>query len=190
VKERVADGLPATIIPNGVDTAHLARTRPETSARQALGFRPSDFVLGYIGRFSDEKRPHLLIDAVARLPEHFKALFVGWGPLRGRLLEHANTHIPGRYAFVKATNDVGDYYAALNALCLPSVEEGFGLVILEAMLCERPVIATPVGCVPELIQDRVNGLVVSGSVESICEAAELLQRHPAWARGLAAQGRA
>src|SRR5207237_1415676 len=75
VKERVVDGLPATIIPNGVDTAHLARTRTESSTREALGFGPNDFVLGYVGRFSHEKRPHLLVDAVARLPHSFTALF-------------------------------------------------------------------------------------------------------------------
>jgi glycosyltransferase involved in cell wall biosynthesis len=190
VKDAVADGLPTTIIPNGVDLAQLARTRPAAAVRAGLGFRADDFVLGYIGRFSDEKRPHLLVDAVARLPVPFKALFVGWGPLGTRLLEYANACIPGRYAFVKATNDVGDYYAALDALCLPSAEEGFGLVVLEAMLCERPVIATQVGCVPELIVDRVNGLVVAGTPESIRDAATLLHDHPAWARGLAAQGRA
>lgn len=189
VKDRVADGLPTTVIPNGVDLAHLARTRPSAAVREELGFQSDDFVLGYVGRFSDEKRPHLLVDAVARLPAPFKALFVGWGPLGSRLLEYANACIPGRYAFVKATNDIGDYYAALDALCLPSSEEGFGLVILEAMLCERPILATPVGCVPDTIVDRVNGLVVAGTPESIRDAALLLRGNPAWARGLAAQGR-
>jgi glycosyltransferase involved in cell wall biosynthesis len=189
-KDRVADGLPTTIIPNGVDLARLARTRPAAAVREELGFHADDFVLGYVGRFSEEKRAHLLIDAVARLPASFKALFVGWGYLGSRLLEHANARIPGRYAFVKATNDVGDYYAALDALCLPSSQEGFGLVILEAMLCERPIIATQVGCVPDMIVDRVNGLVVDGAPESIRDAALLLHDNPAWARGLAAQGRA
>jgi len=188
-KDYVADGVPTTVIPNGVDLAQLARTRPAAAVRAQLGFEADDFVLGYVGRFSDEKRPHLLVDAVARLPAPFKALFVGWGPLGSRLLEYANACIPGRYAFVKATGDVGDYYAALDALCLPSAEEGFGLVILEAMLCERPIIATEVGCVPDLIVDRVNGLVVAGTPESIQNAALLLRGNPAWARGLAAQGR-
>jgi glycosyltransferase involved in cell wall biosynthesis len=190
VKDRVTDGFPTTIIPNGIDLGRLARTRPAAVVREELGFQADDFVLGYVGRFSGEKRAHLLIDAVARLPASFKALFVGWGYLGSHLLEYANACIPGRYAFVKATNDVGDYYAALDALCLPSTQEGFGLVVLEAMLCERPIIATEVGCVPELIVDRVNGLVVDGTPESIRDAALLLRGNPAWARGLAAQGRA
>jgi UDP-glucose:(heptosyl)LPS alpha-1,3-glucosyltransferase len=115
---------------------------------------------------------------------------VGWGPLRTQLLDLANERVPGRYAFTAAANDCGDYYAALDALCLPSAEEGYALVILEAMMCGRPVIATPVGCVPEVIEDRVNGLVVSGSPDSFAAAAALLRRHPAWADGLAAEGRA
>jgi glycosyltransferase involved in cell wall biosynthesis len=190
VEERITTGLPTTVIPNGVDTAHLARTRPASLVRESLGFRSDDFVIGYVGRFSDEKRPHLVAQAVSKLPANFKALFVGWGPLQSRLLDYANRLIPGRYAFVRGVNDVGDYYGAMDAMCLPSEEEGFGLVVLEAMFCDRPVIATPVGCVPELVRDRVNGLVVDGSAESIAAVAMLLHRHPAWARGLAAEGRA
>src|SRR5205823_1311200 len=78
VRERTCDGLPTTVIPNGVDAAQLAPTRPRAAVRAALGFQPDDFVLGYVGRFSAEKRPQVLIEAVARLPPSFKALLVGW----------------------------------------------------------------------------------------------------------------
>jgi hypothetical protein len=54
VEERIATGLPTTVIPNGVDTALLARTRPAATVRAALGFHASDFIIGYVGRFSDE----------------------------------------------------------------------------------------------------------------------------------------
>jgi glycosyltransferase involved in cell wall biosynthesis len=190
VEEAVGALRPTTCIPNGVDAARLGPTRPRRAVRESLGFCPEDFVLGYVGRLSDEKRPHLPLEAVALLPPSFKALVVGWGPLRVPLLELANDRLPGRYAFARAGDDVGDYYAAMDALCLASSEEGFALVILEAMLCGRPVIATPVGCVPEVIEDRVNGLVVPGTPASIAEAADLLSRHRDWARGLAAEGRA
>jgi glycosyltransferase involved in cell wall biosynthesis len=62
--------------------------------------------------------------------------------------------------------------------------------MLEAMMCGLPFIATPVGGVPEVVQDRINGLLIGGSPASLAEAAELLYRHPAWARGLSAEGRA
>ena len=157
--------------------------------RATLGFGPDDFVLGFVGRFVEEKRPQLLVDIVSRLPPPFKALFVGWGALRARVMELANARIPGRYAFATAVGNVGDYYSALDALCLTSGEEGHGLVVLEAMMCGRPVIGAPVGCVPEVIEDRVNGLVARDGPDSFAAAAQLLYRRPDWARGLAAEGR-
>lgn len=190
VVQGACEGFPTTVIPNGVDTAHLARTSSRSETRRRLGFGPDDFVLGYVGRFSPEKRAHVLIEAVAKLPHRFKALLVGWGPLKGELLETANRLIPGRFAFETANGPVGDYYQAMDALTLVSEEEGFGLVVLEAMLCGRPVIAREVGCVPDLIQDRVSGLIVPGTPNSVRDAAMLLHDHPAWARGLAEEGRA
>ena len=178
-----------SVIPNGVDATHLARSQTRSEMRASLGFRDDDFIVGYIGRFSPEKRPQVVIDAVAKLPHRFKALLVGWGPMYHDLLERANRLIPGRYAFDFARGPVGDYYQAMDALCMSSEEEGFGLVVLEAMMCERPVIATEVGYVPELIRDRISGLIVSGTPNSVRDAAELLQRHPAWARGLASEAK-
>jgi glycosyltransferase involved in cell wall biosynthesis len=190
VRERVCDGFPATTILNGVDSARLGQSRSREEVRASLGFGAEDFVVGYLGRLSPEKRPEALIEAVALLPPRFKALLVGYGARRPSLLELANGRIPGRYAFAQATDYLGEYYRAMDAFCLPSAEEGFGLVLLEAMMCGLPVIASPVGCVPEVIEDRVNGLVVDGSPAAIAAAATLLQRHPEWARGLAAEGRA
>jgi|GEM_PF-1136574 len=189
VRERVAGDFPTTIIPNGVDLAHLARSLPRDAARARFGFGPEDYVIGYVGRFSHEKRAHRLIEAAAELPPRFKILLVGWGPLDARLLELANARVPGRFALTLGKECVGDYYEAIDALCMVSTEEGYPLVVLEAMLCGRPVIATEVGAVPELIVDRVNGLVVSGTSESIRDAALLLQQHPEWARGLAAEAK-
>jgi glycosyltransferase involved in cell wall biosynthesis len=123
------------------------------------------------------------------LPKRFKALLVGWGPLQQRLLEMANRLIPGRFAITKATRCLGDYYQAMDCMCMVSREEGYSLVVLEAMMSERPVIATPVGSVPELIEDRVTGVVITGTPQSVRDAALLLETHPAWARGLAKEAK-
>jgi glycosyltransferase involved in cell wall biosynthesis len=189
VHRRIDNGVPSSVIFNGVDSSRLACSRSREETRQMLGFAPGDFVLGVVGRFSEEKRVHVLINAVAALPPSYKILLVGWGPLRASLIDLANARIPGRYAFVKESHYLGDYYRAMDAACLLSREEGFALVTLEAMMCGRPLIVTPVGAVPEMIVDRVNGLVVSGTAESVAEAAERLRRHPAWARGMAEEAR-
>lgn len=188
VRDQVCGGVPSTVILNGVDAAHLGQTCSREAVRLRLGFSPQDFVLGCVGRFSEEKRLPLLIEAVARLPREFKLLLVGHGARRNELLDLANERIPGRFAVVSAVDYLGDYYRAMDAFSLVSEHEGFGLVIAEALLCERPVIVTNVGCVPEIIQDRVNGLVVDPSPDSLAAAARLLHQHPHWARGLAAEG--
>lgn len=189
VRERVCNGYSTSVIYNGVDTARLGATRCCQDVRREYGFTDQDFVLGYVGRFSSEKQVHLLIDALVELPPHFKALFVGWGTGRQELLEMANECIPGRYAFATADRYLGDYYRAMNAFCLASNQEGFSLALLEAMWCERPVIVTPVGCVPEIIQDRVNGIIVSDNGPAVAAAARLLDEHHDWARGVAAEAR-
>jgi glycosyltransferase involved in cell wall biosynthesis len=190
VQQDVCNGFPTTVISNGVDAARLAQSQSRRDVRASLGFSEGDFVLGYVGRFSPEKRADLAIKAAAVLPGHFKVLMVGWGPLRNKLVELANDLIPGRFAFRRADRYLGDFYQAMDALCLFSEHEGFALVILEAMTCGRPVIATAVGAVSETIVDRVSGIVVRPEVNAICEAVRLLDDHPAWARGLAAEGRA
>jgi glycosyltransferase involved in cell wall biosynthesis len=176
------------LIPTSSPTCR-SRSRTDEVRRQ-FGFGPEDFVLGYLGRLSPEKRPQAIIEAVAGLPTQFKALLVGWGPLLSELMELANRLIPGRYAFVTASDYLGDYYQAMDAYCLLGSEEGFSLAMIEAMMCERPLIVTPVGAVPEVIVDRVNGLVVAPTADAVRTAAERLHRFPHWARGLAAEAKA
>ncbi len=78
-QERVCDGIPSTIIHNGIDMSRLARMRDRAEVRAALGFGPEDFVVGYLGRLSPEKRPQGVIEAVAQLPRPSSAPGGLWG---------------------------------------------------------------------------------------------------------------
>ena len=188
VRRRVCHDVPSTVIRNGVDSSRLGRTRARQAVRESLGFRAEDFVLGFLGRFSPEKRCQALIKAVERLPRDFKLLLVGWGMQRQDLMELANRCIPGRYAFAHGCSYLGDYYQAMDAFCLVSSEEGFSFALIEAMMSGCPVIATPAGCVPEFVHDRINGVIVDGTAESVADAARLLREHPSWRGGLAREG--
>jgi len=194
VSQRVRDVLDpsydTTVILNGIDSARLAHTRSRLEKRRELGFADDDFVLGYVGRLSPEKRPELLIQSLAELPRHVKALIVGWGPLRANLMEMANDYAPGRVIFASASNYLGDFYRSMDAFCLLSSQEGFALVALEAMMCGVPFIGTPVGAVPEVIQHRVNGLIVSLDCSDFTQAVGELQSHPEWAKALGREGQA
>ena len=163
---------------------------PTASCTRRLGFAPDDFVLGYVGRFSPEKNVGALVDTLHRLPSGFRLLLVGFGPERAELMERANRLIPGRYAFTEAHQDLGALYHAMDAFCLPSLSEGYGLVLMEAMFCGRPVISGPVGFAPEALQDRVNGIVVDGTPEGFAGAARLLRDHPEWRKAVGLEARA
>ncbi|AMV20826.1 glycosyltransferase family 4 protein [Planctomyces sp. SH-PL14] len=190
VQEAVGSGFRTTVIHNGIDPAHLVVTEDPALVRRRLGFGPDDFVLGYVGRFSPEKNVGALVDAVERLPEGFKLLLVGFGPERAELMDRANRRIPGRYTFTEAHQDLGALYHAMDAFGLPSLSEGYGLVLMEAMFCGRPVISGPVGFAPEALQDRVNGMVVDGTPEGFAGAARLLRDHPEWRKGVGQEARA
>jgi glycosyltransferase involved in cell wall biosynthesis len=190
VKERCCNGFKTSVIYNGVDCSRLGRTRPRDAVRASLGFGPGDFVMGYVGRYSVEKHVSILVDAAALLPPQFKLLLVGWGAQRLQLLEQANALIPGRYAMATGWTYLGDYYAAMDAFCLVSETEGGPLVMIEAMHCGRPVVVTSVGSVPEIIKDRINGVVVKRDPIAVASAVMQLARHPEWARGMAAEGKA
>lgn len=189
VYDRCCQGFPATVILNGVDTCRLATTRHREAVRSELGFTPDDFIVGYVGRFSPEKRPDMMIEALSRLPRRFKALFVGWGPMQAELLEKCNRHIPNRYAIRFADRYLGDYYQSFDAFALMSTMEGFALVFLEAMFNGVPVVATPVGAVPEVITSLVNGIIADPSGCDLADHLLRLATNPEWARGIAANGR-
>jgi glycosyltransferase involved in cell wall biosynthesis len=193
VSQRVYDTccqeFPGTVILNGVDTSRLATTRSRRAVREALGFSTDDFVVGYVGRFSPEKRPELIIDALAQLPRRFKALFLGWGPMQAELLQNCNSRIPNRYAFRFADRNLGDYYQAFDAFALMSTMEGFALVFLEAMFSSLPVVATPVGAVPEVITSMVNGIIADRSGSDLAKHLTRLESNPEWAHGMGASAR-
>ena len=189
VRDLTCNGTPTTVIPNGVDTARLAWTLPREEVRRGLGFGPSDFVVGYLGRLAPEKH----VDLVLRGRQFARALQGpgrGLGPMLPYLQDLAELQLKGRVCFVTAVEYLGDYYRAMDAFCTPGDSEGTPLTMLEAMHCEIPVLVTSVGAVPELIEDRVNGIVISQDAGSISEAAALLAQNSHWSRGLAAQGRA
>lgn len=187
-RQKVCDGFATSVVLNGVDGTHLAQTQSRREVRDRLGFGPKDFVVGNVSRISSEKRLPLLVEAMAKLPRQFKLLIVGNGPKRAEFVDFANSTIPGRFAVVSSTEYLGDYYQAMDCFAFTSRHEGFGLVIAEAMFCGVPVISTDVGCVSELIQDRVNGIVVADNPQQIASSIRLVQSNPQWARGLAMQG--
>ncbi len=134
--------------------------------------------LVYAGVLIPRKGLHLLLEAFARLDHPLAQLHLLGHPenadYAGELKKQAQDRgIANRVHFHGAVSQVelAEYFASARALVLPSLSEGLGRVVLEAMLTGAPVIGSRVGGIPDLIQDGENGfLVESGNVDELTAA--------------------
>lgn len=140
-------GIAATVVRNGIAPPPLAG---RAQARAQLGLGEADFVVGGIGRLDVQKGWDVLSRAAARVrADRPEAVFVvvGDGP------DHAALADGGAVRFVGYRADAGALLSAFDVLAMPSRYEGLPLVALEAMHSGVPIVATPVGGLPELLED-------------------------------------
>ena len=172
------------------------------SLRAELGLGASDFVVANVGRIDTWKGHDIFVRAVAllapRIPR-IKAVIAGevsdtarkagFDAGLHRLVEELG--VGAHVIFTGFREDVPRLMAAADVIVHSATEpEPFGRVIAEGMIAGRPVIATNAGGVPEIIDDRVSGLLVPcGDVAALAEAMFHLHDHPAEARSLAEEGR-
>ncbi len=176
------------VIPSGIDV--------ERFRRAAAGARPSGatypdgaFVIGSVGWLTPVKGHAVLIEALARLkPTHPTAhlLLIGSGGLRDDLIKlAAKLGVASSVDLLGMRADVPECLGAMHCFVLPSLNEGMGRALVEAMAAARPVVASRVGGIPAIVEDRRTGLLVPpGDAEALAAAiAEVIAR-PEWARAL------
>ena len=132
--------------------------------RSLLGARAGDPVLGVVGRLSPEKGHRYFIEAMnAVSAEHkdVRAVLVGEGQERAALTRSVReAGLEDRVYFAGYREDVSPWYRACDVVVMPSLREGMPLAALEAMAFAKPVIASNVGGIPEVVLDGVTGLLV------------------------------
>jgi glycosyltransferase involved in cell wall biosynthesis len=149
------------LVPNGVDTRRFAPQSEGRALQRELGLPPSTPLIGFVGRLAPEKGPEVFLRAAwllrRSLPEaHFAV--IGTGPLEEVLDEMRRTLQMESYVHLCGLrNDLPSVYASLDLLMLTSYSEAMPLVLLEAMACGVPVVATAVGGVPELVEHGATG---------------------------------
>ena len=190
-------GYPAarmTPIHNGIDVGSVRATRRREDVRRELGVDPDTYLIGTVGRLSPVKGHASLLRA-ARLVLHkqprARFLIVGDGPLSAELKAMAvDLRIAGACCFAGHRTDVHDLLAAMDVFVLPSLSEGIPMALLEAMALGTPVVASAVGGVPEVVSNRVNGLLVySGDERALANACAALTSDRDLAGRLSANGR-
>jgi glycosyltransferase involved in cell wall biosynthesis len=145
---------------------------PRAETRRALGIPADRFVVGWIGRMTAVKRTDDVLLAVRSLRARgvdAVLCMVGDGPDRDALEQRAHElGIVRDSLFLGYQDEVASYYAAFDALILPSANEGTPVSAIEALASGRPVVATRVGGVPDVVRDGADGFLVQpGDVDAM-----------------------
>jgi glycosyltransferase involved in cell wall biosynthesis len=183
------------LVPNGIDLARFVPRAPSPVLRAALGVPSSSPLVLSIGRFVAEKGHRHLLEAAARIERTRPGVhwvLVGAGELEAALSREAQAlGLASQVHFTGWRDDVPDVLAVADVFVLPSVNEGFGRVVVAAMAMARPVVATAVGGVPEIVRDGETGVLVPASdPRALADTVRSLLDDPARAARLGAAGRA
>ncbi len=169
---------------NGIDTSRFA---PRSSADVATLREGADQVVAILGHISEVKGHPTFVEAAGILVREFplaRFLVIGGETLQEGLRHQLELRghalaLGSRLQFLGFRKDVAEILAAADVVVLPSLAEGFPLAVLEAMACGKPVVASPVGGVPEAISDGITGLLVPpGDPQALAAAVAGLLREP------------
>lgn len=138
---------------------HPATNAEREEARRSFGISEGDDVVLMVGALSEEKRVDLAIRAISALPNS-RLLMVGDGPFRPALEELATELAPGKVIFTGELHLVTVAYHAADCYLLTSRTEGMPGAVIEAALCELPVVASNVGAMSWLFSKGVNGALI------------------------------
>ena len=130
--------------------------------RQELGLGSDVLLIGIVGRLVPVKNHKMFLDVVKKVPAKF--IIVGDGELRQELENYAaELGIRDKVVFLGWRRDLENIYVDLDVVCLTSLNEGTPVSLIEAMASARPVLATGVGGVRDIVKNNENGLLVQSN---------------------------
>jgi glycosyltransferase involved in cell wall biosynthesis len=176
-----------TVIYNPVEPRQVTTDRE--SVRRSLGLGSNDPLLGHVGgmiRKRDQKTLIRAFKSVLTLHPSARLILIGDGPERPRLESLAHSlDLGNAIVFLGYTDRVADYLSAMDLYVNPTIDEGFGIAVVEAMLAQLPVVLADRGAHPELVVDGASGVLYRGEDENALSAILLdLLGNPARRRSL------
>jgi glycosyltransferase involved in cell wall biosynthesis len=162
-------GVPAdklSVVYNGVDAARFDQEVDVDEIRRSCGVDRTDPVVLFVGRLTWQKGPDLLLEAVPQVLRHVpraRFLFVGDGDMRSSLegrAGEAGLFRSVRFLGTRAGSDLVGLFRSADVVCVPSRNEPFGIVVLEAWSARQPVVVTTHGGPREFVRDQETGWVV------------------------------
>jgi glycosyltransferase involved in cell wall biosynthesis len=174
------------VVYNGVDLSLFSRVCEERrgATREALGVGPDELLILLPGRISEQKNHRLLVEAIPLLAPargRVRVAFAGNElslEIKGRLVDAIRAAgLEDSFLFLGPRSDMPELYSAADVVVLPSLWEGFPNVVIEAMACETPVVASDVSDNEVIIENGVTGYVFpSRSAEGLAKALDAVLR--------------
>ena len=180
---------------NGVNLHRYEGWVSPAAIKARYGIGPMDPTVLFSGRMVYQKGPDLLMEAipsVLRFYPHTKFLFAGDGEMRGAVEQRAwelGVRHATRFLGFKNGDELTELYKTCDAVCVPSRNEPFGIVVLEAWSAGKPVIVTKNGGPDEYVWHEVNGLKIYPNPDSIAWGIGTLFTNFEWARWMGRNGR-
>lgn len=161
--------------------------------RSGAGIEDDAIVIGHVGGMIGSRDQATLLKAFKVIRARYlnaKLWLIGDGPLRASLEKLAlELGVAANVSFLGYTDRIGDYLQGMDIYVNPTVDEGFGIAVVEAMLARLPVVLADAGAHPELVSDGKDGLLYTPSdVEGLANTLTKLIDLPAWRKGLADKG--
>ncbi len=192
---RIAPEEKFTVIHSGIDLGKFDYDKFYSDKKRKLpGIPEKSVVVGTVGRLTAVKGQDVLIRAVYELKQAGEDVFLvilGEGERRGDLEQMAyRLEVSGNIRFLGWRPGVAAVMASFDIFCLPSLNEGMGKVVVEAMAMGLPVVASDVGGIRDLVRNGENGLLVlPGDAKALAGALAILCRDPEKRRLMGATGR-
>lgn len=162
LREKICNPNKLQVIYNGIDLEEIKNTKPKT--RKELGIPEDAFVVGQVGRLSEQKAPDTFVKAAKLIKEKIPNAYfilVGDGELRGQIEKMIHeAGLDNNFLITGWVDNPAAYMKIMNVGTLLSRWEGFGLVLPEYMACGVPIVATNVDAIPNIVQDGKNGILV------------------------------
>jgi len=155
------------IIPNGIDTERFKPVKKNEVLAEMLSVKRATSLIGFVGELREKKGLATLLSGYAQIAKELPATLLLIGEIREgedrKYFEEFRSSNPNSRMIVTGHiphKDLPAYYALMDIFVHPSLRDGMPNAVLEAMACEVPVIATPVGGIPDVIKDGTNGRII------------------------------
>jgi glycosyltransferase involved in cell wall biosynthesis len=180
------------VIYNGIDPV-VYKAENTKNLRTVFGFAEDDFVIGFVGRLSVQKGVKYTLEAFKSVSEKYsnvRLLICGDGELRSDVEKFISENKMENVIYLAGfRKDIPDIMSTIDVLLTPSLWEGFGIVLIEAMAAGKPCVAANTSSIPEIVEDGVSGyLVPPKESEPIAEALIKLISNPQLGRQMGQAG--